>query len=1118
MAGVGSEVSLLKNLGVDAHSTSGVDWSQVAKDASSGNPVIIDTPGHYFYVDGYNQDTGQFHFGSSATDLKASGGKEWFTPDQMNSLGMGAARSAIYADHPLSGPGAAAQQAVGSAQQAGSDLLSSAQGFIGDVGGQAAQKAQDTMSAVLQTGLDTVQSTVGSGASSLNSSMSKVQSAIPPDLGQPINDAVSGIQQSNQADQQWLQQHPDVAASIGATGTPLDMSKPLGPQLTGFDPYGQIVQQGIPSIISGVQQGNVGDVLGGLWQTGSGAMSVLPGSGGLGSEVAGPVLSKALELADVIKPPDVAAASTAFGAGGQPAATGAEQLQRVLTEDLSQYPEELAGPIRDWATSGSAPASDVVKTVRQWIAANPAGAAGAAPAAAGGAAGAAEPAAVTAQDVLQAAQQQGGSALENLQKVAPEDLNSAFQDVSDALNGKTATPAGEEAPTPATGTPTGSTAAPPAPPPGGGTPTPPPGGGGGTPTPTTPIPTPTGGGGTPTPPTPPTGGGGGGGGTPPPGTATPTPATGGNIFSNFGQWIASAMSPTQNLPAVTRNVIEDYANTVGRNSNAAEVIANSDSLRAGGLTPSGIELIRNGLRDSATTQLVTDLRAQGLAAPRTSAPSNFRLATDAAHGTLSNWAFDPSVVGPIRNVTQLSGLAGNPVGGALLKATGTAKSTLFALSNFHTMTEGLNAAFSSPETLNNYAKAFVSNDFAQTARTTMASTFDNAAKAGVTGLTGLQPDVGTTIGNTLWRRVTSSGVGSAGGAAAGYTEAKIAGKSDDEARNQAIEGAIAGGALGGIPLGGRGTVSEILNSALWDRAVPMAKATAWDGLVKGGLDAKTAADVINQRFGGLNYAAMGRNPALVDASKLLVQAPDWNESTVRQLGSTLFGGSGAGANRAFLAKSLAGMMATTEVANYAMSGHGTDQNQPGHQFEIEMSNPSGGYTHIGILPGNIQSWLNEGNKLYSDDSAKRASDLTNFGTSRLGAVPQLLAEGAQTATAGGNALREPYAVSKAGPVGLGESLSPIGIQQVFQGVDQGGQDPLVAGLMALVGLNPRYTSAANAVRTTTLGSGGNGGVSRQGASGGGGGGTVSRQGGGSAPVSRQGGGSASGTPAPVSRQ
>ena len=111
MAGVGSEVKLLNAMGVDAHATQGVDWAQVGRDASGGNPVIIDTPGHYYYVDGYNADSGKFHVGTSGTDLR--GGSEWMSADQINGMPQsgGNARAAIFADHPLSGPGQAATMA-----------------------------------------------------------------------------------------------------------------------------------------------------------------------------------------------------------------------------------------------------------------------------------------------------------------------------------------------------------------------------------------------------------------------------------------------------------------------------------------------------------------------------------------------------------------------------------------------------------------------------------------------------------------------------------------------------------------------------------------------------------------------------------------------------------------------------------------------------------------------------------------------------------------------------------------------------------------------------------------------------------------------------------------------
>jgi hypothetical protein len=340
----------------------------------------------------------------------------------------------------------------------------------------------------------------------------------------------------------------------------------------------------------------------------------------------------------------------------------------------------------------------------------------------------------------------------------------------------------------------------------------------------------------------------------------------------------------------------------------------------------------------------------------------------------------------------------------------------------------------------------------------MADTIDAAAQAGVTGLAehARPEDAGAQLGNALWRRLVAGGVSGTGGAAAGYTETKLTGGSEDEARANALKGGVAGLALAGVPLGGRGTIPEILQSALWDRAVPLAKATAWDALQKGGLDPQAAAQVVNERFGGLNYAAMGRNPTLVDAQRLLLQASDWNEATVRQLGSALFGGDGSGATRGFLAKTIAGMMTATEAANYALSGHSTLQNQPGHQFEVEVQNPNGGYLHFGILPGNIQAYLNLANTEVSDP-AKRGTAPTNFIVNRLSAPVGTGIDAALTAAG-----KPPFWVAKAGPIAYGERVAPIGVSQELQSTLHGGLNPLVAAGLAVAGLNPRYSAGGGA--------------------------------------------------------
>ena len=883
-----------------------------------------------------------------------------------------------------------------------------------------------------------------------------------------------------------------------------------------------------------------------------------PGIVDAATRAPGAALSGGLSLMDLLSAPELAyaktqpaagaaagAAADVFGTAGRPATTGASVLQSAL-DRLSQYPEEIATPVRNALTSTEAPASDVAGLLHQWMNQNPvsdyAQAAAAAapkaleslapeeraavehvvselgggtearPAASGGGGGGgtsrgtstveggapppteAKPTAPTAgpravediqADIARAQRQfayqsstASGDASRGGRMAGPEARQKAAQaaretmgrlnDLQDEL---TAARKGE----PYTPTATTTTTATPTATPTTAAPTPGGGGGGGTPRGTG-TPTGGGGGGTPPPtgtPPPPTGAP-----TPPTETPVPTPATGtsGNIFSRLGQKIASTASPTQNLSAqglsAAQTAIENYANMVGRHADAASVIANSESLRVGpgggahGLTPTGINLIRDSLTQKATDQLVRDLQGQGLAAPTHSAPSNYRLVTNNPKNPLVNYAFDPRVVGPVKNVTEASAIAHNPLGHAILNATGTAKSTLFSLSNFHTMTEGLNALFTSPETFTNFGRAFFSDSFAKGLRGSMATSFDDAAKAGVTGLGAMtSPDAAGGVGNALWKRVTQGAVGGVGGAASGYTEAKIAGKSDDEARLQALYGGLAGVTLGAAPTG-RGTVPDILNSALWQRAVPMAKATAWEGLTRGGMTPDLAAQVVNERFGGLNYAAMGRNPALMDASKLLIQAPDWTESTVRQLGSAMpfIGGAGQGQRSAFLAKAIGGMLATTEVANYALSGHSTLDNQPGHQFEIEVPDPAGGYMHIGLLPGNIQSYLNLTAKLGDDTSAKRSNDIANFVIGRGSELTRLPVEAVQTATAS-SPLQQPYAVSKAGLAGLLSTLAPIGISQVQQGTEEGDMNPGIATLMAVLGLNPRYTSAATAARS-----------------------------------------------------
>src|SRR5215472_11771477 len=245
MAGVGSEVQLLNAMGVDAHATQGVDWSAVGRDASGGNPVIIDTPGHYYYVDGYNADTGQMHVGTSGTDLK--GGSEWMTPDQINKMPQseGAARAAVFADHPLAQQDGLAQSTaagptyMSTMQPAGPPTGSTSSSNnlldpwnLGGVSSALGSKVQDVLGAVQNVGGGLSMSGLQPALGSLGGGLPDITGTLsPPSPGTPLARVVGGtpigtLSPTDQAQalMQWNQQYEQArtAAIEGLTGnTPL---------------------------------------------------------------------------------------------------------------------------------------------------------------------------------------------------------------------------------------------------------------------------------------------------------------------------------------------------------------------------------------------------------------------------------------------------------------------------------------------------------------------------------------------------------------------------------------------------------------------------------------------------------------------------------------------------------------------------------------------------------------------------------------------------------------------------------------------------------------------------------------------------------------------------------
>jgi soluble lytic murein transglycosylase-like protein/ribosomal protein S18 acetylase RimI-like enzyme len=1073
MAGLRSESQLFTEMGIP-HRVVGADWQALAREAQSGNPVTISTPGHYFTADSYDPRSGAFHVGSSGTDLR--GGSEWMTPEQMEQR-MGALQGGLAADNPgtpapspVSGPVQQAQQLV---QQGGRAI----QGGL--------QQVDRAVQGVVSGAAGAVQGAGNNLAGNLG-----LRPRTPEEQAQ--------ADRIQQAMDQSRFRTPDVTDLIPGAGT-------LPPVGVGTSTPGDVLEQ---QINQAVAEGNPArDIpVAGPVSTLIGQQVLNPTNWAL---TAGPGLRPGRAAIELAQEPSVArflaeeagtlniGRPAPGGEGPQPASTRLSVAE--LADALRQYPQDVQNGLRGFIetqTQAGRSGAEINDTLRQWVAEHPLPAA--AETTAPGAVAPTQPQA-EANTVRQLStwlvkpegrpgisvepmangvgtprpesgwnivyrdadgQPQGILAIlkkpDQTLDVAEVAVNPEFQrqGVATSLY-QAAKDAGIDIES-VTGrggyTPEGAalaqsridrglvSAAEP-----------------GTLPPLEALTSGT----SPLPPPPPTVG--------PPPTTGPTRGPGvlgapGEAASRFGALVASALSPTENLPVATRGVITNYANMVGRQSAAARVLAENEMRTAGARLdiPAVAEQVQQRmgeLRDEAAHTLVQNLQQQGKAAPVGSAPREFRTVTDDPNAYLANYAFSPDVVGPIKAVTDMSQIAGNPLGSAVLKTIGTAKGTLFSLSNFHTLTEGLNAAFTSPQTLGNYLRALGSDSFAQGLRGSMADTFDAAAKAGVTGLAEhVRPeDVGTQLAGAVTRRLVAGGVSGVGGAAAGYTETKLTGGTEEEARANAAKGGIAGLALAGVPLpGGRGTLPEILQSALWDRAVPVAKATAWDALQKGGLDPQAAAQVVNERFGGLNYAAMGRNATLLDAQRLSLMASDWNEATVRQLGSAIFGGDGSGVTRGFLARTIASMMGVTEAANVALSGHSTLQNQPGHQFEVEMPNPGGGYLHFGILPGNLQAYLNLANTMIGDP-AKRATAPTNFIVNRLSA-PASAGIDMALAAAG----KPPFQIARAGPIALGENVAPIGVSQVLQSTLRGGMNPVVAAGLAAAGLNPRYSNSRGA--------------------------------------------------------
>lgn len=206
MAGISSEQKLMSNLGIDTKIV-GRDWAAYAQEAQTGNPVTISTPGHYYFADGYNPESGAFHVGRSGLDLK--GGSEWMTPSQMENL-MGQAQGALFANNPTvpnrgntTSSNAAAPDAI-NAPTAPAAKAPIVMGGMQDANGQPTARGYSG-----PTLIQTAQDAAGEALGDVGSAVGGAASA----LGGAAQGAVQGAQQAA------AQVAPVLGGAASATGS-----------------------------------------------------------------------------------------------------------------------------------------------------------------------------------------------------------------------------------------------------------------------------------------------------------------------------------------------------------------------------------------------------------------------------------------------------------------------------------------------------------------------------------------------------------------------------------------------------------------------------------------------------------------------------------------------------------------------------------------------------------------------------------------------------------------------------------------------------------------------------------------------------------------------------------
>ena len=982
MAGIGSEQTLLGKLGIQTKLENQVNWDHVAQDASNGNPVIISTPAHYFYIDGYDSNTGKYHVGGSGTALRT--GSPWMTPDEMSAqskriAGDGAIQGALYADNPntpapsvatTTGPLAVLQNAVDAAGPtpstgAGVTNTKEDRGTAPQPQPQASDFGGISSPFTPTPATNPVGDFFSNVGSALHGAVDAAGNALPS--FQP-----NAPQQDNNPPPRTAIQAPPgpadapVTAPLVARGVMdqgalapinarvtqrLNESGALNPGDLAQDPINTIAANGADAIVN----------------ASPGLQDADRQSGGVTRGLVAQGLAIYLGL---LQPQ--AEAGSATGAAKDIATSALGDEQRVIAQaasngkasELAQALQRLAQPGSD--STGIKAEIDALLTADRPAAASPNGVVAAdaadrvaSPQATVGqtAVAAPEPTplqqAQTAVDDLRArypkmtdadiAKTAEGKQLAALQDTLepaspftpPADTTAALGDAAnqskptrvsalqsspdfvaarpldqvkmleDALNGREAQPPvrftadGREVSAPDIQADPlyGQTEL----------------------------------------------------------NAGLTPGSVGRALDALTKPVQEAWAPAQAAPkdiqealntldsqvrgsrtridTLQRQLAADPTGTAQRFGmsvdDTGKLLQSMDArLKQQGLSNflDDVANARNGVQQKWVAN------AANPAGAMSQRPAGW-VDGSAISDRLQNTWVSPETATVVKNILTQSdsvpGLSG------LANIAGLPKELELGGSPFHTISEAKNVlAVNGPLGGARILKTGVANMISpgayDTFRLGSANLFERASRDGVTQL--LDPFEGEgedarTLGAGLQSLLTRSALGAVGGGIQG-----------------GVKYGPGGAAVGGVGGAVEGALSTVISPALWQRFIPTIKVLSYDQLVRGGMDGPAAARIANTAFGGENKVRIAQAGWTSALSRTIGFAPDWWASELKTLGSALGKGTPAevGAARKIVAARVITGALLQEGLNYALSGHFSNENAPGHEMDIQTGTNSAG--------------------------------------------------------------------------------------------------------------------------------------------------------------------------------